>query len=401
MNAKLKQVLKFSIPQRLLFARDSLLAPKATRLLLVSDGDAYCSEQQLAPFHAHRSALRERMNLVFHHRALDEVLADPAAALKGADAVGLKLSFRTPPQEATRITSVVAQHKEDGPLIYFDGDDDSVIQWPAILPMVDLIVKKHVFRDPADYQREFVGRSNLTDYVARHHGWDFRTDPVPASTPVDPRLLDRLHLGYNVALDDKIVELYRRTKKCWSDPHRPNDIVCRATVTGWLGRMREGIAPALSDLEGRYKIIVPTQRVDQETYDRELSTSKICVSPLGYGEICWRDFEAVLWGCLMVKPRMDGILTKPDIFVPGETYVPVSWDLSDLSQKCAYYLEHEEERLRIVRQAYATLSSFYEEERFFDEVAEILAKAKRSKMLRERESPVPAARSTSARPETR
>jgi len=29
------------------------------------------------------------------------------------------------------------------------------------------------------------------------------------------------------------------------------------------------------------------------------SGSKICISPFGYGEICWRDFEAIIFGCLL------------------------------------------------------------------------------------------------------
>jgi hypothetical protein len=228
-----------------------------------------------------------------------------------------------------------------------------------------------------------VGRNNLTDYVSREYGWDFSTDPIPASVPVDPRYLDKLHLGYNIALDGKIVDLYRRTKQRyarapegspWDATERPNDIVCRASVDSWLTPLRAGIEPALAGMRGNYSIITPTKRVDQRTYDLELSRSKICICPFGYGEICWRDFEAVLWGCLVVKPHMDAICTKPDIFVPGETYVPVRWDLSDLAETCRFYLEHPDERQRIVRQAYEVLSKYYDQNYFLDEVAQILGR---------------------------
>lgn len=364
--------LKFVIPQRLRFERERWLAPRATRLLLVSDRDAYCSEQQLAPFHTQRRQLREQLNLIFHHRLLAEVLAQPEAALRGADVIGLKLSFRKTAREAQQIVSEIRRHKGEAKLIYFDGDDDSTIEWPDVLPLVDLWVKKHIFSDLSQYQAHFVGRNNLTDFVASHHGYDFRDDPIPASTPVDPTYLDRLHLAYNLAWDDKIVALYRRTRDCWSRTDRPNDIVCRAQLTGWLAPLRGGIAPALAPLHGRYRMLLPTERVSQDAYDRELASSKICISPLGYGEICWRDFEAVLWGCLMVKPRMDGITTRPNIFVPYETYVPVAWDLSDLASMCEHYLERPEQRLRITRQAYAVLSEYYEQQSFIEEVARIL-----------------------------
>jgi spore maturation protein CgeB len=74
---------------------------------------------------------------------------------------------------------------------------------------------------------------------------------------------------------------------------------------------------------------------------------------------------------------MDAIRTRPDIFVPDETYVPVKWDLSDLAEKCAFYLEHPEQRQRIVRQAYQVLSAFYTEDTFLGEVTAILARAQR------------------------
>lgn len=376
MNKNLKEALRSPLVQRLLFERDALLAPSATRMLIVSDGDAYCSEEQLEPFHANRGALRDKLNVIFHHRQLRHVLADPASALRDADVIGLKLSFRMAKNDALHIARTIVAHRGHAKLIYFDGDDDSVVQWPELLAMADLYVKKHVFRERADYKRRFVGRNNLTDYVAARYGYDFASDPIPASAPLDMRYLDRLHLGYNVALDQRIVALYGRTRGSWSNPHRPIDISCRASLNGWLAPMRGGVAPALAELSGTYRIITPVSTpVDQATYDRELSQSKICICPFGYGEICWRDFEAVLWGSLMVKPRMDAISTRPDIFVPFETYVPVEWDLSDLSEQCRYYLEHPEERERIVRQAYETLSAFYEQGVFVSEVAQMLRRA--------------------------
>ncbi|RZI55142.1 MAG: glycosyltransferase family 1 protein [Pseudomonas sp.] len=62
----------------------------------------------------------------------------------------------------------------------------------------------------------------------------------------------------------------------------------------------------------------------------ELRRSKVCFSPFGYGEVCWRDYEAVLSGAVVLKPDMSHVETDPDIFVAWKTYAPVAWDLSDL-----------------------------------------------------------------------
>jgi hypothetical protein len=372
---ELARLLKFRMPQRLLYLRDAARAPAATRLVLVSDREAYCSEQQFAPFHRHRAELRDRLSLVLDHRLLDAVLAAPVDALAGAGLVGLKLSFRTPPHVAAHVVRTIAAAKPaHARLLYFDGDDDSAIAWPELLPHVDLWVKKHVFRDPAMYARSFVGKNNLTTYVAETFGESFADNIIPGSAPVDARHLSRIHLGYNVALDDKIVALYRRTRSHWQDQQRPNDIVCRASLADWLVHLRKDIAPRLAGLPAPYRVILPTERVSQQEYDRELARSKICVSPFGFGEICWRDFEAVLWGCLMVKPDMSHIRTEPDIFVPYETYVPVRWDYADLEAQCTRFLVDDAARRRIVTRAYEVLADFYERQAFVEWVAALLVR---------------------------
>ena len=52
---------------------------------------------------------------------------------------------------------------------------------------------------------------------------------------------------------------------------------------------------------------------------RELAQCGICFSPFGYGEVCWRDDEAVYSGALLINPGMSHMVTEPDVFVPGET----------------------------------------------------------------------------------
>src|SRR5262249_58507263 len=101
----------------------------------------------------------------------------------------------------------------------------------------------------------------------------------------------------------------------------------------------------------------------QPYYD-ELLRSRICISPFGYGEVCGRDIEAIICGCLLIKPDMGHIRSHPDIFVPGETYVPVRWDYADLAETCARYLDHETERARIASNGYQVLANCYHDDAF-------------------------------------
>ncbi len=47
-------------------------------------------------------------------------------------------------------------------------------------------------------------------------------------------------------------------------------------------------------------------------YFKLLWQSKIVLSPWGWGETCMRDFEALMAGCILIKPRTEGIYTLPD-----------------------------------------------------------------------------------------
>jgi hypothetical protein len=95
-----------------------------------------------------------------------------------------------------------------------------------------------------------------------------------------------------------------------------------------------------------------TCMVPQPRYDAELHDAKIVLSPFGWGEVCFRDFEAVRAGALLLKPDMSHLKTWPDIYIPGETYIPLDWDGGDLLEKVICYLEDEKERRRIAENAF-------------------------------------------------
>lgn len=98
------------------------------------------------------------------------------------------------------------------------------------------------------------------------------------------------------------------------------------------------------------------EKVSQRNFNRLLALSKITVSPFGFGEVCFRDFEAILAKSLLIKPDMSHIDTWPNVYIPFITYVPVKWDLSDLEEKINYYISNNEERQKIVESAYSHLN---------------------------------------------
>lgn len=332
--------------------------PKLLQLLLVSDGTAYSSEQQFAPILRHATLLRRQLGVVVQHRSVDAAVMIKPRDLSSFQLVGLKFSFRTPQSRAESLVRHFRTALMEGPtrLVYFDGDDDLNIQWPAILKMVDLYVKKHVFSDKQGYLSPYIGKSNLTDYVARNYGVSFATDIIPASPGIDPFDLGKIHLGWNIALDDKILSIWQQFKSV-SAHAKDIDISCRAAVSQsmWIHPFRDEVLRRIESMSDRFRVLAPRDRVPQEKYYEELLRSRVCVSPFGYGEICWRDFEAIILGCLLVKPDMSHVRTLPDLFIPDVTYVSVKWDYSDLEDKCILYLLDEEKRRKIAEHARSLL----------------------------------------------
>jgi hypothetical protein len=316
--------------------REPIAARKGvTRIALVSDDGAYCSEQQFHPFSHYRSDLRSKLGVVSLHMLIGDVLRAPALFLRHFDIIALKISYRTAASDALRITQTIRSAVPAKPLVYFDGDDDVCVQWPEIMPLVDLYVKKHVFRNRNDYLKRYTGKSNLHDYAHRVHGYVFNpldygnADDEPliitGAGPVAADQLDKIHLSYSLTLDQIIQDLYDRLKGRVIPTERQIDIHFRGAVKPetFTRYFRGPVAAIVSNLEPACRSVMSSTPIPPNEYYDELLNSKICISPFGFGEVCRRDFEAVLCGCLLVKQDMSHMQTLPDTFVPYETYVPV------------------------------------------------------------------------------
>jgi hypothetical protein len=94
---------------------------------------------------------------------------------------------------------------------------------------------------------------------------------------------------------------------------------------------RNGAWDILNDMKSKYDI--RTTKLPFEEYIRVLYDSKLSLSPFGMGEICFRDFECMQHGTVIVKPNMNMVRTKPNIYIEDETYISVKSDWSDLEEK--------------------------------------------------------------------
>ena len=81
-------------------------------------------------------------------------------------------------------------------------------------------------------------------------------------------------------------------------------------------------------------------KLPYQEYINVLYNSKIALSPFGMGELCFRDFECMQFGTIILKPTMEKIITKPNIYLDNDTYISVNYDWSDLKEKIDYVLSN-------------------------------------------------------------
>jgi len=349
--------------------------PRPLRVLFLSDCLSLWNERQFSPFYWFRNALALKLGFVFRLIRMNPMVPPSAAEIRNYDLILLKLFYKTPPEDAEKIAASVSANKHpDAKLVYFDGIDDLCIHWPNILDHVDLCVKRHSFKDPSMYLRRFAGSINLTDYVFKEHGALALNGEIGTSDPVRPENLGKIFCGMTFGMDDNIMKLRGEIRSSKAAHERSTDIICRADVPNtWMGYLRRQIAPILNRMAAKgWSVITPEVRVSQAAYRQEMARSKICVGPFGYGEVCYRDYEAVIFGCLLVKPDMGHAQAYPDIFRANETYVPIAWDYSDLEEKLVYYLNRPEEVRRMTRNASRVLLEAHTEDWFLSQVEAFL-----------------------------
>ena len=229
-------------------------------------------------------------------------------------------------------------------LLWWDAHDTSVSGSFQVIPYVDSFIKNQILKN-RDYYTAIDNLPNMRVWL----------DPNIEQKQFYPCPQDQLHkikLSWNLGYNDRrffpfklhyflsnIIQYnilpLRFTKV---DQPRPLDLTFRGKANydnqfpeqNAVSLQRNKVFELLKslNLKATYGKVV-----SRKQYLKELSQSKICISPFGYGEICYRDFESFIAGSMLIKPSVEHLQTFPNFFIPNETYIPVAWDLHDLKDK--------------------------------------------------------------------
>ena len=195
------------------------------------------------------------------------------------------------------------------------------------------IVKPFLYRDNGLYSRKQWDVGYHHELLQKCRPEIYPAHPKPVGPDFDTTLL---HLSASYGT-------FRRL-----DPIKERDIntemprPCHVHFRGWVQygngsdngsyptAHRTMCVDAAHKLTGYRTIISAARDISSPAYWNELEGSMICLSPWGWAPPCHRDYEAILCGCLMVKPPSKHIIGFPDIYDPMPWYSPCKPDFSDL-----------------------------------------------------------------------
>jgi hypothetical protein len=256
---------------------------------------------------------------------------------------------------------------------WFDLSDPGGSTDFGVIDLVDVFLKKQLWSDRAGYASRLAcavrpwlaGAAPEAD--AGRSGHEYRPCPVEH--------LGKLRVAWNIGLGDfryvcwgfnrigHRTPEFPRLRFTEASTARRMDLSFRGTVNydggNGVGAHRQQVHQAMTPLRERGYRLAMGGRLSRRQYLRELRTSKLAVSPFGWGEICFRDFEIVAAGAALVKPTVDHLDTWPPFFEPNVTYVPLAWDLADGRAMVTSMLAAPKERLAIAAAAQSRLRAYH------------------------------------------
>jgi hypothetical protein len=237
-------------------------------------------------------------------------------------------------------------------VIWFDTTDSSATLQSKVFPAVDKYLKSQIVADKSRYTGKIYGGRIISDYYNSTLGITDETEG-DLDEPISDQDLEKLGVSWNSGLADYStygpwkIALHRRLGFRFLLGHpgaiaapnraRENNLSARFSATysrTTVRYQREQIRMILAAK-------LDTNKLNRRGYIKELTNSKIVLSPFGWGEITLKDFEVFLTGGMLLKPSMNQIHTWPDFYEENVTYLSHNWDLTDLEERIAWAISND------------------------------------------------------------
>ena len=238
---------------------------------------------------------------------------------------------------------IAARRDRHDRTVWLDQSDSTGTTQFHVLPLVDVYAKRHLLAQPARYLGPHPHLRVHEEYYDRYFGnagpfqsaqTDARVTQDGEVVPLDARLADRIRISWTFAYGDvgvegqwkqvreSVVGGYRYQATAQNQPGRGVNALFRSSHVSSIGQARD-LAKSLAVRHGWDTSDGP---LPLSQYLARLGSSRICLSPFGWGEMCIRDFETAWAGRVLAKPSVSHLVTFPSLLHPWRTYIPLSWD---------------------------------------------------------------------------
>ncbi|MFX1444098.1 MAG: hypothetical protein ACFFHV_11835, partial [Promethearchaeota archaeon] len=244
-------------------------------------------------------------------------------------------------------------------LIFFDNGDSTASNHFYLLSYVDRFLKKQLLKDFSLYSKKLIRKRLYSDFYANTYLFN-NYDGLPSGYTLNKNELNKISLSWNFALRDYRSTnrfkkfLYSFTKNYKVHLHEPNinrkyKLSANYTIRNpdeLIYFQRKKLLDVLiANFESNPRISIG--KIPKKKYLWTQRQSHAVISPFGWGEICYRDFEAFIAGAALIKPNIDHLVTWPDLYKKDETYIPISWNIEDWGFEIKNALNDQEKLLEV------------------------------------------------------
>ena len=227
-------------------------------------------------------------------------------------------------------------------IIFCDTTDSSSWIKSEIIEFVDKYAKGQLLKNKDLYLKKIYGNRLYANYYYKNKKVKDKNSQF--SKPIKQEQLKKLCLSWNSGLSNyslfspiiykyiplKVSHFFFKFSDSFISPNLSKKIInCRFGSAYHL----ESIKYQRDQIKKILNYHVKTDKLNRILYFKELRKTMISVVPFGYGEITLKDFESFMNGCILAKPSLNHMNTWPEFYIEDKTYIPFSWDLSDIIEK--------------------------------------------------------------------
>ena len=201
------------------------------------------------------------------------------------------------------------------------------------------IAKSTIFRDWRDNNRTLYQGKRHCYFIAKQYGFEKQNPDLLMEHPI-PILeehIPKIELWYNFAVY-KMMNYFTKIDMNYKATRGIDINFFGTTRYGHHSSMityhRRACIDAMRNLKNCNVSMSGSRIAGKKNYVKGLISCKVGVSPWGLGTKCYRDFEAIYAGCILLKPECSFVLDWIDTYNPkNDWYLPCKLDWSDLQEK--------------------------------------------------------------------